>query len=519
MNLPIEYERQMQALLGSRYAAYLDCLEQKPYTGIRMNPLRLGQDFLTQQSFEELKTSLRLQEEIPWCRGAYYYNEDEIRPGKDPLYSTGIYYIQEPSAMIPASVLPICAHDKVLDLCAAPGGKSTQIAAKLNNTGLLVSNDLDESRCGALKKNLELTGATNFIVTNEDPARLKFSFLSYFDKILVDAPCSGSGMFRKDKNAVKAYSKNILGDYGKTQLSLLNHAAQMLKPGGMMVYSTCTFPLTENEEVISQFLNEQPDFELVPIDKKALGLGDAFGFEECARIFPHEQKGEGHFVALLRKQGEEKECFPEQATSLVTDKENDRESDRKNDSKSGKNSDNISDHENDNKNVNQNANKSVSKSASSKAKAFKAKTNKFTRQPLSQVKFSHHFYSFYQDWLHTEPPEGLCYYGSYIYKEPEELPDLSDIKVLRNGFFLGQLTEFSFEPSQALSMSLQKADAKMSIDLEPSSPELARYFRGDSFECELQNGWLLVCLQGFSVGWAKVFDGRIKNKYPKGWIR
>ncbi|MCL1844740.1 MAG: hypothetical protein FWF77_02440, partial [Defluviitaleaceae bacterium] len=237
---------------------------------------------------------------VPWCKTGRYYTDE--RPAKTIAYHAGLFYIQEPSAMCPAEVLGAEPGQRVLDICAAPGGKSVQIAGKMRGEGLLVSNDASASRSRALVKNLERAGVTNAIVLIEQPRKLAARFPEFFDRILVDAPCSGEGMFRRDPDAIKAYTANKPETCAVVQSEILRHAAKMLAPGGRMVYSTCTFNRVENEDVIEAFLQKHPDFALVEIDHSALGIQAGFDAEQkTARIWPHLSCGEGHFIALIER--------------------------------------------------------------------------------------------------------------------------------------------------------------------------------------------------------------------------
>ena len=297
MNLPQQYIENMKQLLGeNEYQQYLQSFEQKKHTGLRINTLKWStQEFLSKKIFDV--------ECVPWCKEGFYCNE-EIRPAKHPYYASGLYYIQEPSAMSSAAMLPINKEDCVLDICAAPGGKSTQLGAKLGQTGVLVCNDISAGRTKALLKNIELFGITNTIVISETPQKLSKYFKNYFDKILIDAPCSGEGMFRKDSDMVKNWNNDLISHCIQQQKEILQYSADMLKPGGMLLYSTCTFSIEENENIINNFLQYHNEFHIVPIQKKwgfQNGIGDET-LQCCARLFPHKLKGEGHFLALLQKQ-------------------------------------------------------------------------------------------------------------------------------------------------------------------------------------------------------------------------
>jgi NOL1/NOP2/sun family putative RNA methylase len=290
-----EFLNRMRDLLGEEdYKAYLNSFEEERLYGLRVNTWKISPE-----AFVEM-TSLKLHP-VPWINNGFYY-EGEQRPAKDPYYYAGLYYLQEPSAMTPAHMLPVVPGDKVLDLCAAPGGKSTELGAKLKGKGILVSNDISNSRARALLKNLELWGIENICVTSEEPQKLKNTFTGFFDKILVDAPCSGEGMFRKDADMVKSYEEHGPEYYAAIQKEIVGHAVDMLAPGGLMMYSTCTFSICENEDIIRLILEKHTDMELVKLPLFE-GASDGIGLSGCLRLFPHKIKGEGHFMALLRKKG------------------------------------------------------------------------------------------------------------------------------------------------------------------------------------------------------------------------
>lgn len=290
-----EFLNRMKDLLGEEeYEAYLKSFDEERLYGLRINTLKI-----TPEKFTNM-TTLKLNP-VPWIHNGFYY-EGEERPAKDPYYYAGLYYLQEPSAMTPASLLPVVPGDKVLDLCAAPGGKSTELGAKLKGKGLLVSNDISNSRAKALLKNLELWGIENICVTSEEPKKLKETFGEFFDKILVDAPCSGEGMFRKDADMVKSYEEHGPEYYAAIQREIMDQAADMLAPGGYLLYSTCTFSACENEDIIRRTLECHEEMELIrlPLFEGASG---GIGLPGCLRLFPHKIKGEGHFMALLKKKG------------------------------------------------------------------------------------------------------------------------------------------------------------------------------------------------------------------------
>ena len=311
MNLPKKFKDRMESLLGEEYKDFLQSYRKPYYGGMRVNTLKLSPE-----EFEHLSPfSVR---KIPWVNNGYYYDTKE-QPARHPYYHAGLYYIQEPSAMTPASLLPVEPGDMVLDLCAAPGGKSTDLGAKLKGEGMLVSNDISNSRAKALLKNIELFGITNALVLSEAPNKLSEYFNNAFDKILVDAPCSGEGMFRKSPAVIKNWEQYGVEYYNKLQKEIIIFAAKMLKPGGMMLYSTCTFSPEENEGTIAYLLKECPDIHLInalPSKEEQHKLGISFDsfdrgkpewvggpdeLRHCVRLWPHKIEGEGHFIALLQK--------------------------------------------------------------------------------------------------------------------------------------------------------------------------------------------------------------------------
>jgi NOL1/NOP2/sun family putative RNA methylase len=255
MNLPKLFEDRMKELLGDEYEEFLQCYDKPHFGGLRVNTLKI-----TPKEFEQICPFTIHR--IPWVQNGYYYDTKE-QPSKHPYYYAGLYYIQEPSAMTPASLLPINKGDKVLDICAAPGGKSTELGAKLGGDGLLVSNDISNSRAKALLKNIELFGIRNALILSEAPNKLVQYFPEYFDKILIDAPCSGEGMFRKSPAIMKNWEQYGVDYYNKLQKEIILFAARMLKPGGYMLYSTCTFSPEENEGTIAYLLEQYPEFQVV----------------------------------------------------------------------------------------------------------------------------------------------------------------------------------------------------------------------------------------------------------------
>lgn len=451
MNLPENFVKKMKNLLKEDYETYAASLEKERVYGLRSNSLKIDEEFLKKKGIWKLQ-------QIPWCKEGYYYDGKE-RPSKHPYYYAGLYYLQEPSAMTPGAMLPIEKGDKVLDICAAPGGKSTQLGAKLLQSGFLVSNDISATRTKALLKNIELFGIRNAIVTNEPPQKLESRFEQYFDKIIIDAPCSGEGMFRKEPDVIKSWGEKM-SDFCQTQQkAILESSAKMLQPGGMLLYSTCTFAPEENEQSIQDFLNSHEDFELLPLPKiEGFENGHPEWIENgqkelcyCKRLFPHKVEGEGHFLALLQKKGEKREIIS----------------------------------------------------------AYEQETKE---ERLS------YFFEFQENFLNLEMKGIFKVFGDNLYLLPSKTPLLNGIRIVRSGWFLGTFKKKRFEPSQAFAMGLKKENAKIVIDFDLENKDVIRYLKGESLEMEKEGqGWCLVCVDGFPLGWGKLQNGRLKNKYFAGW--
>ena len=257
LQLPESFQNMMQQLLGEEYEAFLRGFDGKRQFGLRVNTSKIELE-----EFERI-APFHLRK-IPWIPEGYFYEEEDA-PARHPFYAAGLYYLQEPSAMTPASRLPVQPGERVLDLCAAPGGKATALGAKLRGKGLLVANDINNARAKALLRNLELFGISNAFVTNEPPYVLAEKYPEYFDKIMVDAPCSGEGMFRKNPAVIDAWQEKGPEYFSRLQKEIILHGADMLRPGGRMLYSTCTFSPAENERVITHLLRERPEMEVIPL--------------------------------------------------------------------------------------------------------------------------------------------------------------------------------------------------------------------------------------------------------------
>lgn len=482
--LPEKFLERMQNMLGEEYPAFLESLSGKRYRALRLNPLKTR----IQEGKEKLPFTLS---PVPWTKNGFYYEEEE-QPGKHPYHEAGLYYIQEPSAMAPvpclmeertsaatiperqeehvsAAAIPERQEEpatpgRVLDLCAAPGGKSTQIAEYMRGRGMLITNEIHPQRAKILSENIERMGISNAIVLNETPESLSKRFIAFFDRILVDAPCSGEGMFRKNDNAGEEWSEENVALCAERQDGILDCAATMLKPGGRLVYSTCTFAPAEDEGSVSRFLETHPDFCL----------------EKEERLMPHKIKGEGHFLAVLHREG-----------GLL--------------------------------------------SSAATAGTEKSLTLKDCREFLDFAKEALTIPA-------EELTAGkiLLRFGEQLYLAPAETPSLRGLKVLRPGLHLGTVKKNRFEPSHALALFLKKEQVVHAVNLACDGTAVRKYLEGQTLtigegcdvemadimtrgsmaaeqaDVSLLKGWCLVCVDGYSLGWGKAAGAVLKNHYPKG---
>ena len=379
--------------------------------------------------------------------------------------------------MAPVVYLEPQPGERILDLCAAPGGKSTQIAAAMQGQGLLVCNEIHPARAKILSENVERMGIRNAMVTNETPGRLAQAFPEYFHRILVDAPCSGEGMFRKNEEACEEWSPQNVQLCADRQDEILDCAAAMLAPGGRLVYSTCTFAPQEDEGSIARFLKQHPEFEIVSVERfpgMAPGVPEWSGqsedrpphdragrdadgerhsnLEHTIRLWPHLLKGEGHFIAVLRKDGK------------IVD----------------------------------------------------------SHIPLEKgirVKDCPEYLKFRQENLDAALNGMLIRFGDQLYLAPEELPSLNKMRVLRPGLHLGTVKKNRFEPAHALALALTPREVKRTLDLKADSDAIIQYLKGQTLNVEGEKGWYLISVDGYSIGWGKQSGGIVKNHYPKGLRR
>lgn len=412
---------------------------KKPVTSLRINLLKYDTN-----SFERLFNGL---DKHNYVKEAYYYDKEKNPFGKNPLHNAGAYYIQDASAMMVVNLLNIERGDKVLDLCAAPGGKSSQIASYLNGSGLLVSNDISAKRVKDLSENIERMGASNVIVMNDSIDKISDRFEGYFDKIILDAPCSGQGMFRKNSLTYDDWSYEKTLTLAEVQKDLILKAYKCLKRDGVMVYSTCTFAVEENEEVIN-YLLDNTNASIIKIDKKD-DFNESIGEIGAIRLYPFNFKGEGHFICLI-KCNDDNKCKVRMGNKLASKKD----------------------------------------------------------KELYKV--------FEKNNLNIELDGEFIRMGDELHLLPKDCFCLDGLRVLRNGIHLGTLKEKRFEPNHALAMYLKMNEVKNSINFDYNSREIKDYLKGFTLGTISKKGYVLVCVDGISVGWCKD-DGRLlKNLYPKG---
>lgn len=514
MKLPAAFEEKMLKLMGEReYSELAAALAGEREYGLRANTLKIGLDEFIEISPFEL-------EAVPWTKDGFYIS-GEAAPGRHPYYHAGLYYIQEPSAMLPGQVLGAQPGEMVLDICAAPGGKTVQIAAAMKGRGLLVSNDINSERVKALVKNIELCGVRNAVVLNESPDKLVRNFEGFFDRILIDAPCSGEGMFRKDEAAARSWESFKCERCTQLQEPILHYADMLLKPGGTLVYSTCTFSPEEDEQMILKFMASHEGYELVEIPKVAgieggrpewavpaaagsiSEIGTAFGgvsgmsaaddnavtyegirtaagtsvsdilnqMTRTARLWPHRLRGEGHFVAKLVKKG----AGCDKSMRTVPDETD------------------FSDE--------------------------KVRTVPVYEDVTAYEKLPAAFHRFVNENLYYFPEGVFLLKGHNLYHLPEPPPLLAGLRTAKFGWFLGTFEGDRFEPSHSMVIGLEKKAFKRTVDLRADSREVAGYLKGETLMIEGEKGWTAVCVDGITLGWAKQTGNMLKNMYPKGWRR
>ncbi len=445
IKLPEEFENRMKEMLGNEYEAFRASYDEKKKTGIRVNTLKISvEDFKKRFPYELTP--------VAWCDTGFEAASDE-KYGRSAFHDAGAFYMQEPSAMaVAASIAGLCdlKGKKVLDLCAAPGGKSTQLASYMGGEGILVSNEINRERANILSSNIERCGVRNAVVLNETPEKIADTFEEYFDVVVVDAPCSGEGMFRKDETAIKEWSTENVKMCAERQKDILDEAVKTVAPGGYLVYSTCTFAPVEDEEQIKNFLGNYPEFEPAEVPN--------FKYFDCtlngARLWPHKINGEGHFISILKKEGESK------------------------DSESGK----------------------KKKREDRADKRTSMLIEEFIKENLKGFKF--------------DKDNTVCFKDA-VYLLPEGFDkNLKGLKVVRPGIHLGDIKKDRFEPSHSLAMVLSPEECVRAAELDED--EALKFRHGEEIRKDLENGWTLVSFMSVSLGWGKAVNGSLKNHYPKG---
>ncbi|WP_395318410.1 RsmB/NOP family class I SAM-dependent RNA methyltransferase [Fructilactobacillus frigidiflavus] len=441
MNLPEKFKEKYQQLLGDEYPAFLNSFDDNPDHGFRINQLK-----------PKAKIQVNTEQPIEYVDNGFIGKID----GKSPEHQSGYIYSQEPSAMFVAQVANPQPGEKVLDLCAAPGGKSTQLANLMQNQGLLVSNEIDRGRAKILVENIERFGVKNPLILNENPDNLAKHFKKYFDKILIDAPCSGEGMFRKNHDATTYWSENYPQECATLQREIIKAAVKMLKPGGQIIYSTCTFAPEEDEQIIA-WLVENYNFKILPIKRfKGMSSGRPdwangnSALSNTVRLFPHLFKGDGHFVAKLQ-------------------------------------------------NLDEGTPGKIKYQRSNVSGALKKDWEKF--KEANFVNFN---------------PQNLLKFGETLYSFNPEIPNLDGLKVMRPGTPLGQIKKNRIEPAYGLALEINPNDVKNKLNI--TRAEWKIYVHGDtiSTNSSLEKGWYLLICDEMSVGFGKVVSGTIKNFFPKG---
>ncbi len=446
----------MRALLGAEADAFLASLQRPSRIGLRVNTLKCSPERFQQLSPWTL-------EPVPWCSSGFLLSDATARPGLHPLHRAGVYYLQEPSAMAVAEAVAPEPGDWVIDLAAAPGGKATHLAGLTQNRGLLVANEVTRGRVRALGENLERWGARNALITSSSALHLAERWGAVFDRVLLDAPCSGEGMFRKSAEALSQWSAYLVRSCAARQDGLLAEAARLVKPGGVLVYSTCTFAPEENEAVVAGFLRATPEFELEPLPYRPGGVRPGHpdwiaepsaGLEYTARFWPHLVPGEGHFVARLRRTD-----GPERRVKPVV--------------------------------------------LAPPPRQARDLWRTFVRETFADD---------------PAPDAPLTLRGDQLIALPQAMPDLAGVQTLRSGLWLGTLKKNRLEPSHSLALALTPPELSgaRTLEFSPDNPKLTRYLHGDVLEAPGEDGWLVVTVSGFALGWGRRSQGTVKNFYPKG---
>lgn len=457
---PPDFLAKMARLLGDEFAQFKQSYSEPPAVGLRVNTLKLSvADFNILSPFA-LKA-------VGAHEPAGFLVTDGSKPGSHPYHAAGLYYLQEPSAMVVGGLVAAQPGELVLDFAAAPGGKTTHLAAQMQGSGLLLANDIHTGRARLLAENMTRWGADNTLITSAEPAQLATQFGPIFDRVLVDAPCSGEGMLRKllfaDKHGSFEWSEAMVLACSRRQTAVLHTAAELVKPGGRLVYATCTFSPEEDEAVTAQFLRDFPQFALIDPPRFAgfsagrpSWVDDALADEtlqKSVRLWPHQFPGEGHFIAVMQRMDD------------------------------------------------------------GKPQAF-GKSFEFHRPGKKELAV---WWAFAQEFLRMEvAEERLLLVNGRLYLLPEMALETGRLHLIRYGLLLGEIRKGYFRPDHALALALTPEDAADMVNFAADSDEIAAYWQGLDVPNAGPDGWLPVAVDGFVLGWGKRVNGRLKNHYPRG---
>ncbi len=480
MKLPVEFKNRMKERLGQSYDDFLASYEGPTYTGLRVNTLKISVD-------DFLKIFPYPLEPIPWTIDGFYYQEaDPVT--KHPLYYAGLYYIQEPSAMSPVTILKPQSGDKVLDLCAAPGGKSIQIASYTGDSGLLVTNDINDKRVKAIVRNVEKYGLKNVLVLNDNQYAISRALPHFFDRILIDAPCSGEGMFKKDPKAIKAWEAYANEVCAKMQREILDEVPKLVKKDTSLVYSTCTFADVENEDQMRYLESLDENFKLENITSDYFDVTDG-----VAHLWPHELKGEGHFIGAMKYFGNAEFESNNSLMAPKMEKQTIKQS------------------------------KYEKKTSSKRSHSLSKNENKSSNETIFEAA-PDAFIAFEKQYLNEKIEGKFKIEKEKLYLLPDEIVNVEHLHVARYGWLLGELKRDKFIPSQAFAMGLSKMAFKNVIDLEPDSMEVLKFLKGETLDYntlmahhKAELGYCLLCTAGYPLGFIKVESNLIKNLYPTSW--
>lgn len=460
--LPQPFKERMALELKEEFPSFIASYDSPRLNGLRINTLKISAEAFPERWPFEL-------EPISWAQDGFYYNYTTY-PGQHPYHAAGVYYLQEPSAMAVLYYLDPQPGERILDLAAAPGGKSTGIAARLSRQGLLWSNEIQPTRARILAQNMDRWGAPNVIVSNESPDQLAGHLPGFFDKVLLDAPCSGEGMFRKDPEVMDEWSPEHVLSCAHRQALILESAAALVRPGGRLVYSTCTFAPQENEEVILRFLDSHPEFRPLAQPDPDADFVHPSALPEAVRLYPHRVRGEGHFIVSLLKDNSCGYTAPK-----------------------GKKPKPLS-----------------NPSARSKhsAKPDNPELDKFIEETLSPLNPKLRL-------TQRLSPENILAFGNHLYAVPATDLDFQGLTVLRPGLYLGEKKPGRFQPGHSLALALTQDSVSSYHAFSSKDPLLDRYLHGEAIPQEGPNGWVLIGVDEFPLGWGKRVQGLLKNHYPK----